>query len=159
MAVFIGVFAIPLVTRRFEKRPGSNSSLSARFSIFRVHESLPCAIFLFDYITRDFWAWTYCSPTDGRTVVHSYSADECLLSRSRGVRVVGLFRWRNQARPEMVFDQFQVVRPSTNLAQGSLSAGAFSILKHDESRSGGLNPKEQLASRAESALHSPSAWG
>jgi phosphoserine phosphatase RsbU/P len=30
---------------------------------------------------------------------------------------------------------------------------------YDESRSGCLNPKEQLASPAESALHSPSAWG
>ncbi len=29
MAVFMRVFAIPLVTGRFEKRPGSNPSLSA----------------------------------------------------------------------------------------------------------------------------------
>ena len=27
--MFAGVFAIPLVTRRFEKRPGSNPTLSA----------------------------------------------------------------------------------------------------------------------------------
>ncbi len=33
MAVFAGVFAIPLVTRRFEKWPGSNPTLSAIFSI------------------------------------------------------------------------------------------------------------------------------
>ena len=47
MAVFAGVFAIPLETRRFEKRPGSNPSLSAINNLARFTGFVLLAIVAF----------------------------------------------------------------------------------------------------------------